>query len=113
MPDIDLQVIANLSYWILLVAYIMRDILWLRVLTVISLGFEIPYFFFQPDLLWDGIGWDIAFIAINAYWIACLVYERRPVHFTAEQKRLPRLGSLLSLSLCSWYVLIFTKQDHM
>ncbi|WP_421724362.1 Crp/Fnr family transcriptional regulator [Bauldia sp.] len=70
----------------------MRDILWLRVLTVISLGFEIPYFFFQPDPLWDGIGWDVAFIAINAYWIARLLYERRPVHFTDEQKRLYQIA---------------------
>lgn len=38
--------------------------------------------------MWDGIGWDLAFIAINIYWVARLLYERRPVHFTAEQKRL-------------------------
>jgi len=88
MPNIDLEVVANTSYAILLVSYIMRDILWLRVLTVVSLSFEIPYFFFQPDPLWDGIGWDVAFIAINAYWIARLAYDRRPVRFTAEQKRL-------------------------
>lgn len=88
MPSIDLEVVANTSYAILLVSYLMRDIFWLRVLTVISLSFEIPYFYFQPDPLWDGIGWDLAFIAINAYWIFRLGFERRPVHFTAEQKEL-------------------------
>lgn len=88
MPNLDLQLVANTSYAILLVSYLMRDILWLRVLTVISLGFEIPYFYFQANPLWDGIGWDVAFIAINAYWIARLVFERRPVRFTDEQKRL-------------------------
>ena len=88
MPHLDLELVANASYAILLLSYIMRDILWLRVLSVVSLGLEIPYFFFQPDPLWAGIGWDVAFIAVNVYWIAILVYERRPVHFTAEQKRL-------------------------
>ncbi len=88
MPNIDLEVVANTSYAILLASYIMRDILWLRVLTVISLGFEIPYFYFQLEPLWDGIGWDVAFILINVYWIARLVFERRPVHLTGEQKRL-------------------------
>ncbi len=88
MPNVDLEVIANTSYAILLVSYIMRDILWLRVLTVISLGFEIPYFYFQPDPLWDGISWDVAFIAINVYWIGRLAYDRRPVNFTDDQKRL-------------------------
>lgn len=88
MPNIDFDVVANTSYAILLVSYLMRDILWLRVLTVISLGFEIPYFYFRQAPLWDGIGWDVAFIAINVYWIARLVFDRRPVRFTAEQKRL-------------------------
>ena len=88
MPNIDLDVIANTSYAFLLASYIMRDILWLRVLTVISLGFEIPYFYFQPDPLWDGIGWDGAFVLINVYWIGRLAYERRPVNFTADQKRI-------------------------
>lgn len=88
MPNIDLEMIANSSYAILLVSYIMKDILWLRVLTVISLCFEIPYFYFQPDPLWDGISWDMTFIAINAYWIGRLAYDRRPVHFTTNQKHL-------------------------
>ena len=88
MPDIDLEIVANISYGLLLASYIMRDILWLRVLTVVSLCFEIPYYYFRPDPLWDGIGWDVAFIAINVYWIGRLVYDRRPVHFTADQKRL-------------------------
>ena len=87
MPNIDLDVVANTSYAFLLASYIMRDILWLRVLTVVSLGFEVPYFYFQPDPLWDGIGWDAAFILINVYWIGRLAYERRPVNFTADQKR--------------------------
>ena len=88
MSNIDLELIANTSYAILLASYIMRDILWLRVLTVFSLSFEIPYFYFQADPLWDGIGWDFAFILINTYWIVRLVIDRRPVHFTEEQKRL-------------------------
>ena len=81
MPNIDLEIVANTSYAILLTSYIMRDILWLRVLTVISLCFEIPYYYFQTNPLWDGIGWD-------AYWIIRLGFERRPVHFTDEEKRL-------------------------
>ena len=88
MPNIELETIANISYALMLASYIMRDILWLRVLTVVSFCFEIPYFYFRPDPLWDGIAWDVAFIAINVYWIGRLVYDRRPVHFTADQKRL-------------------------
>ena len=49
MPNIELETIANVSYALMLASYIMRDILWLRVLTVVSFCFEIPYFYFQPD----------------------------------------------------------------
>ena len=51
MPNIELETIANVSYALMLASYIMRDILWLRVLTVVSFCFEIPYFYFQPDPL--------------------------------------------------------------
>lgn len=88
MAGIDLDMVANTSYAILLASYVMRDILWLRVLTVISLSFELPYYYFQQDPLWDGISWDLAFILINVFWIARLGLDRRPVQFTPEQKRL-------------------------
>ena len=88
MPNVDLEMVANTSYAILLASYIMKDILWLRILTVISLSFEIPYFYFQAVPLWDGISWDVAFIVINVYWIGRLAYDRRPVHFTEDQQRL-------------------------
>ena len=88
MPNIDLEIVANTSYAFLLVSYIMKDILWLRILTVVSLCFEIPYFYFQAVPLWDGISWDVAFIVINVYWIGRLAYDRRPVRFTADEQRL-------------------------
>ncbi|MEM7463155.1 MAG: cyclic nucleotide-binding domain-containing protein [Pseudomonadota bacterium] len=88
MPSFDLEIIANISYALLLLSYIMKDILWLRILTVFSLFFEVPYYYFQSEPLWAGIGWDTAFILINVYWITYLGIERRPVRFTDEQKRI-------------------------
>ena len=41
--------IANVLY---LVSYLVRDILWLRWLTVIAICTLMPYFYFQAEPLW-------------------------------------------------------------
>ena len=86
--SVDLHVIISISYSFLLISYIMRDILWLRVLAGTSIVILIPYFYFQPSPLWYAIGWNFAFLFINIYWVGRLLFDRRPFNFTDEQKRL-------------------------
>ncbi len=80
---------ANLLY---LVSYSVRDILWLRILTVVAALLLIPYYEMQPKPLTDAIYWNLVFIAINFYWIVRLSIERRPVHFTADEARLKAIS---------------------
>lgn len=80
---------ANVLY---LASYSVRDILWLRILTVVGALLLIPYYVLQPLPLMAAIGWSAVFIAINAYWIARLIIERRPVHLTTDQARLRKLS---------------------
>lgn len=86
--------VANVLY---LASYSVRDILWLRVLTVVAACLLIPYYALQPSPLVAAIGWNAVFIAINAYWIVRLIFERRPVHFTPDEARL-RVLSFPSLT---------------
>ena len=79
---------ANLIY---LVSYVMRDILWLRIFTVIAAACLILYFYFLPEPLLTSVYWNILFITLNVYWIARLVLERRPVQLTADEKQLCEL----------------------
>ena len=79
---------ANLIY---LVSYVMRDILWLRVFTVIAAACLILYFYFLPNPLLTPVYWNILFITLNFFWIARLLLERRPVQLTAEEKQLCEL----------------------
>jgi hypothetical protein len=65
--------IANLLY---LVSYLMRDVIRLRVLTVVAASCLIPYFYLQPTPLTAAIGWNLFFIALNVGWIARLVREQ-------------------------------------
>jgi hypothetical protein len=65
--------VANLLY---LVSYSIQDIWWLRAVTVVAALLLIPYYAMQPVPLVAAIGWNVLFIAINAYWIVRLVRER-------------------------------------
>lgn len=79
---------ANVIY---LVSYVMRDILWLRIFTVTAAVCLIFYFYLRPDPLLVPIYWNLVFIALNVFWIARLLYERRPVTLTDDEQDLCRL----------------------
>ena len=95
---------------LLLVAYSVRDILWLRLFAVIASLISIPYFLLQPAPLWVPIGWSSVFAAINLLQSWRLFVERRPVKLTPEEeqarrlffKDLPSRKVLQVLSLGSW-----------
>lgn len=88
MSGFDLDVLVNVGYSFALVAVLMRDILWLRVFTVVASLIFIAYCYLLPSPLWPPIMWKVVFIAVNTYWIARLSRERRPVHFAPEEQRL-------------------------
>jgi hypothetical protein len=81
--------VANAIY---LASYAVRDILWLRLLTVIAAALLIPYYAMQMTPLRVAIGWNLVFIAINCFWIVKLIVERRPVRLTPDETRLRELS---------------------
>jgi hypothetical protein len=106
----------HLDYWIhvanvlLLAAYSVRDILWLRIFAVASSLAAIPYFLFQPTPLWAAFGWSVLFTAINMFQCWRIFLERRPVKLTDEEEEVRALvfaglatGDVLRvLSIGSW-----------
>ena len=105
-PDYFIHV-ANI---LLLVAYSVRDILWLRVFAVAASAVSIPYFLLQPATLWAPLGWTVVFAGINLLQSWRLFMERQPVKLTAEEeevrqllfKDLPPRKALQVLSIGSW-----------
>ena len=77
---------------LLLVAYSVRDILWLRLFAVTSALIAIPYFVLQPAPLWVPIAWSSVFAAINLFQSWRLFVERRPVKLTPEEEEVRRLA---------------------
>ena len=76
---------------LLLVAYSVRDILWLRLLAVAASLISLPYFVLQPEALWAPILWSSVFAAINSFQSWRLFVERRPVKLTSEEEKIQRL----------------------
>jgi Popeye protein conserved region len=87
----------NVNYFIhganvlLLLAYSVRDILWLRVFALASSLIAIPYFILQPRPLWAPISWSVLFAGINFFQSWHLLMERRPVKLTPEEEEVRRL----------------------
>jgi hypothetical protein len=95
---------------LLLVAYSVRDILWLRLFAVAAALISIPYFALQPTPLWEPLAWTVLFAAINGFQSWRLFVERRPVKLTPEEedvrqlvfRDLPPRKVLQVLSIGSW-----------
>jgi CRP-like cAMP-binding protein len=79
---------ANMLF---LVAYMVRDILWLRILTVIATLCLIPYYFTRPEPMVVPIYWSLVFAALNVYWIVRLLLERAPMKLNADEQKLCEL----------------------
>ena len=76
---------------LLLVAYSVRDILWLRLFAVGASLISIPYFLLQPTKLWAPLSWSVVFAAINLLQSWRLFIERRPVKLTPDEEDIRRL----------------------
>ena len=76
---------------LLLVAYSVRDILWLRLFAVAASLIAMPYYVLQPTLLWPPLIWSGVFAAIKLYQSWRLYLERRPVKLTPEEEEVRRL----------------------
>lgn len=71
------------------IAYLVKDILWLRVLTVLACIAGIIFNYYAPATpLWVVIYWNLLFLVINLVQIGIIVKERREVSFTEEEQEL-------------------------
>jgi CRP-like cAMP-binding protein len=77
---------------LMLVAYSVRDILWLRLFAVAASLIAIPYFVLQPAPLWAPLAWSALFAGINLFQSWRLFLERRPVQLTPEEEDVRRLA---------------------
>lgn len=110
MGSFNLDYCIHAANILLLAAYSVRDMLWLRLFAVASSVIAIPYFLFQATPLWAAFGWSVVFTLINLFQCWRLFMARRPVMLTSEEEDVRRLAFgdlpprevLRVLSLGSW-----------
>ncbi len=86
---ISWQLAGHLASVLTMVAYLLKDILWLRFLTVLSCFAGMVFNYFVPATpLWTVIYWNVLFAIINIVQIAIIIKERAGVHFSEEEKEL-------------------------
>jgi cyclic nucleotide-binding protein len=80
--------VANALY---LISYAVRDILWLRLITVLGGGMLLASFFLSPQPPLPAILWNALFLVINLVRIDLLIRERRPIPLAADEQHLANL----------------------
>lgn len=82
--------VANL---LILGSFLVRDILWLRLLSIFGgLAFMGYFALALPEPLWAPVVWNSLFGVINIYQIVRLMMERRPVHLEPREHRIRELA---------------------
>lgn len=84
-----IEFLGHLTFIIVAGSFLVKDILYLRILSIISciIGIFFNYFGFDSPI-WLVIFWQTIFILINSFQICILVKEKLGVKFTDEEKEL-------------------------
>lgn len=84
--------LSAVSYGLLTLSYMMRDIAWLRVITVLACLIDfIVYYFIRPGQpMWVQIGFNIGIVLINGYQLWLLYRERSITDLTEDAAALYR-----------------------
>jgi hypothetical protein len=69
--------LLNLANVLYLFSYFVRDMLRLRLFTIVAASCLVVYFWNQPDPLWAAILWNVFFIVLNLHWSVRILHNRR------------------------------------
>jgi hypothetical protein len=87
-----MEIFIHLANGTFLVSFLVRDILKLRVLSVVGGFFLLAYFLLTTPVVWPSVGWNLVFAAINGVQITRLILERRPVRLSEAEHELRSLA---------------------
>ena len=80
---------GHLAFGLIAFSFLGKDILWLRVVSILASLFSVFYNYFIPDQpMWLAINWNIIFVLVNLYHIAVIIYEKRPIKMAPKDKEL-------------------------
>jgi hypothetical protein len=92
IPGGAMQNLIHFANVLLLASFLVRDILWLRLLNVLAGVMFITYCATASPVMWASAGWNALFLIINLVQIWRLILERRPVRLRADELSLYQLA---------------------
>ncbi len=85
------MILYHLANALFLLSYIVKDILWLRIITVLAGLTVLLSLFVQPQPSPASIAWNLLFFGINLVRIYLLIRERRPVPLSGDEQHVANL----------------------
>ena len=80
---------GHLAFGLIAFSFLVKDILWLRVVSILASLFSVFYNYTIPETaMWLAINWNFIFVAVNVYHIAVIIYEKRPIKMQPKDKEL-------------------------
>ena len=80
---------GHLAFGLIAFSFLVKDILWLRVVSILASLFSVFYNYVIPaNPMWLAINWNIVFVVVNLYHIAVIIYEKRPIKMAPKDKEL-------------------------
>ena len=118
-------VAGHLAFGLIAFSFLVKDILWLRILSIVASLFSVFYnWVIPPDPMWIPIGWNFVFVGLNLYHIAVIIYEKRPVDMSPKHrelyetmfKEMTPVEFLKITKIADWVQFkageVITQQDH-
>ena len=83
------SIAGHLAFGLIAFSFLVKDILWLRVVSILASLFSVLYNFYIPaEPMWLAINWNIVFVLVNLYHISVIIYEKRPIKMAPKDKEL-------------------------
>ena len=87
MNSNTMEYLGHAAYTIGIMSFMLKDMLWLRVTTIVAASMVVFYNYAAPiEPMWVPIYWNTALVLINIIQVAILVYERREIQFSEKEK---------------------------
>jgi hypothetical protein len=99
------HVLINAANLLILASFLVRDILWLRVFSIVAGFCFMGYAALDSVVKPEPLVWNAIFITLNTVQVLRLLRERRPVVCTPDEERLYRIA-FRALDLRAFCVLI-------
>lgn len=103
---ISIHLLGNLAFILVACSFMVKDILWLRLLSVTASVSSIGYNSYVTDQpLWVPISWNLFFISLNFYHITKIIYGNRVIELNKKEQELYQM-SFAQLNLIEFSKLI-------